>query len=64
MKHMQTVNTMKIYQKMLDKALSGDVQAAKYIQDFHASKFFEDEQDEINDFLSTVNIPKLKKTRG
>ena len=64
MKHKQTVNTMKIYQKMLDKALSGDVQAAKYIQDFHASKFFEDEQDEINDFLNTVNIPKLKKTRG
>lgn len=64
MKHMQIINTMKIYQKMLDKALGGDVQAAKYIQDFHSSKFFEDEQDEINDFLNTVNIPKLKKTRG
>ncbi|GLC78318.1 hypothetical protein [Lacrimispora brassicae] len=64
MKHMKTINTMKIYEKMLDKALQGDVNAAKYIEGFHNSDFFNEDEDEINDFLNTVNIPKLKKTRG
>ncbi len=64
MKHMKTINTMKIYEKMLDKALQGDVNAAKYIEGFHNSDFFDEGEDEINDFLNTINIPKLKKTRG
>ena len=64
MKHMKTINTMKIYEKMLDKALAGDVNAAKYIEGFHNSDFFDEGEDELNDFLNTINIPKLKKTRG
>ena len=49
---------------MLDKALQGDVNAAKYIEGFHNSDFFDEGEDELNDFLNTINIPKLKKTRG
>ena len=64
LKHMKTFNTMRIYEKMLDKALRGDVNAAKWVESFHKSDFFDDEEDEINDFLNTVNIPTLKKKRG
>lgn len=64
MKHMKVINTMKIYQKMMEKALGGDVNAAKYIEGFHASDFFDESTDEIDEFLNRVNIPKLKGTRG
>lgn len=64
MKHMKTINTMKIYQTMMEKALTGDVNAAKYIESFHASDFFDESTDEIDDFLNKVNIPSLSKTRG
>jgi len=63
MTHLKTYNSMRIYQKMLDKALKGDVNAAKYIDNFHNSSFFEETTDEIDEFLNTVNIPKLKKSR-
>ena len=63
MKHMKTYNTMRIYRKMLDKALSGDVNAAKWVEQFHESDFFDESTDEIDEFLNKVNIPKLKKVR-
>lgn len=63
MKHMKTYNTMQIYQKMMEKALQGDVNAAKYIDTFHNSDFFDESDDELNDFLNTVKIPSLKKHR-
>lgn len=63
MKHMKTYNTMQIYQKMMKKALEGDVNAAKYIDSFHNSDFFDESTDELNDFLNTVKIPALKKHR-
>lgn len=63
MKHMKTYNTMQIYQKMMQKALEGDVNAAKYIDSFHNSDFFDESTDELNDFLNTVKIPALKKHR-
>lgn len=63
MKHMKTYNTMQIYQKMMEKALQGDVNAAKYIDTFHNSDFFDESDDELNDFLNTVKIPALKKHR-
>lgn len=62
--HMKTLNTLKIYNTMMDKATKGDVQAAKWVQEFHESKFFDGENDEINDFLNQVNIKKPKKVRG
>ena len=37
MKNMRTLNTMQIYQKMMNKALNGDVNAAKYVENFHNS---------------------------
>lgn len=64
LKHMKIINTMKIYQKMMEKALQGDVNAAKYIESFHDSDFFDESTDEIDNFLNKVNIPSLKKTRG
>ena len=64
MKHMKVINTMRIYQTMMEKALTGDVNAAKYVESFHASDFFDESTDEIDDFLNKVNIPSLKKTRG
>ena len=63
MKHMKTYNTMRIYRKMLDKALSGDVNAAKWVEQFHESDFFDESTDEIDEFLNKVNIPKLKKVK-
>ena len=63
LKHMKTFNTMQIYQKMFQKALDGDVNAAKYVESFHNSDFFDEKDDELNDFLSGINIPALKKGR-
>ncbi|MCD8398661.1 MAG: hypothetical protein LUD12_16065 [Lachnospiraceae bacterium] len=64
MKYMKTYNSMRIYQAMMEKALKGDVNAAKYIEQFHSSDFFDEGSDEIDAFLNKVNIPKLKKDRG
>lgn len=60
MKNMRTLNTMQIYQKMMAKALNGDVNAAKYVENFHNSDFFEDSEDELDVLLSGINIPALK----
>lgn len=60
MKHLKTYNTMKIYQTMLQQALKGDVNAAKYIESFHNSDFFDESEDELNSFLNGIHIPALK----
>lgn len=64
MKHMKTYNTMRIYEKMLEKSLEGDVNAARWIEQFHDSDFFDESTDEIDEFLNKVNLPKLKKNKG
>jgi hypothetical protein len=64
MKHMKTYNLMQVYYKMLDKALNGDVNAAKWIESFSNSDFFDESQDEMDSFLNNVNIPALKKGGG
>jgi hypothetical protein len=61
---MKNYNIMLIHNKMMEKALAGDVNAAKYIDQFYNSAFFDDKDDEIDDFLSSVNIPALKKVKG
>lgn len=62
--HMKIYNLSQIYFKMMNKALSGDVNAAKFIESFSNSDFFNDEsEDEINTFLNDINIPALKKGR-
>ena len=60
MQHMKTYNQMKVYQSMLQKALSGDVNSAKYVDDFNnkLDKMMENkqEQSEIDELLKGVNI--------
>lgn len=59
-KHMKDFNLMQLYESMLEKAIKGDVQSARWIQDFTNSDFFNDETDEMEDFLKDINIPALK----
>ena len=58
--HMKTYNQMKVYQSMLQKALNGDVNAAKYIDDVNGkvSRMMEDRetQTEIDKLLEGVEI--------
>lgn len=61
MKHMKTYNLMQVYYKMLEKSLQGDTQASKWIVDFSNSPFFDESEDEIDTFLSGINIPSLSK---
>ena len=60
MNHMKTYNQMKVYQSMLKKALSGDVNSAKYVDDFNSKldKMLENkvEQNEIDELMKGVNI--------
>ncbi|WP_455714116.1 hypothetical protein [Anaerosporobacter sp.] len=60
MKHMKKFNLMKLYDAMYEKALGGDVNAAKWIENFSNSSFFDESQDDIEDFMKDVNIPALK----
>lgn len=60
LKHMNKFNLMKIYDAMFDKALNGDVNAAKWIESFSNSKFFDESTDDIEDFMKEINIPALK----
>ncbi len=64
MKNNKTLISQKIYAEMVKKSLAGDVRAATWINQFHDSDFFDESQDEINDFLNTVNIPKFNKRRS
>lgn len=59
-KHMKDYNLSELYKKMLDKAMSGDVQASRWIVDFSNSGYFDESEDEIDSFLSGINIPGLK----
>jgi len=64
MKHMKIYNLMQVYYKMLNKSLNGDVNAAKWIESFSNSEFFDETEDEMDNFLSDINIPALKKRGG
>lgn len=59
-KHMKDYNLMQLYESMFDKALQGDVNAAKWVENFSNSSFFEDKADEVENFMKNVNIPSLK----
>ena len=59
-KHMKDYNLMQLYESMLEKAIKGDVNAAKWVESFSNGEFFNDETDEMDDFLKNVNIPDLK----
>lgn len=59
-KHMKLYNMTKLYESMLDKAMDGDVNAAKWVQSFTESDYFDESTDDIDDFLSGINIQGLK----
>ena len=60
LQHMKKYNLIKVYNTMLDKAVNGDVKSAQWVENFSRSEFFkEDEDDEIDEFLSDINIPAL-----
>lgn len=60
-KHMKKLRQIQIYDAMYEKALQGDVNAAKYISDQYSnSDFFSEKTDEIEDFMKKINIPSLK----
>ena len=60
-KEMHRLKMMEIYDTMVNKALEGDVNAAKWVENFTNSDFFDESTDEINDFLNEVKLPKKKK---
>lgn len=61
MKQKKFLKITDIYDSMCEKALKGDVNAARFVLDFSKSDFFKDEADEMDNYLSNINIPALKK---
>ena len=59
-KNMKLYNMTRLYDSMLQKALDGDTRAAAWVESFTKSEYFDESQDEIDDFLSGINIPGLK----
>lgn len=59
-KHMKKYKMLELYNSMYDKAMTGDTNAAKWVESFSNSDFFDESTDEIDDFLNNVNIPALK----
>lgn len=62
-KHMKLFNLTRLYDSMLKKAMDGDVRAASWVESFTQSDYFDESQDEIDDFLSNINIPALQKDK-
>jgi hypothetical protein len=61
LKSSQTLKMLDIYNSMYRKATEkGDVNSAKWCEEFFKSDFFGNNEDEINDYLSGINIPGLK----
>lgn len=60
-KHMKKFKLIELYNSMYEKAMNGDVNAAKYVASFAESSFFDDTTDEIDDFMKNVNLKGLKK---
>lgn len=58
-KYFKKQRLTQLYQSMYDKAMEGDVRAADWVVKFSESAFFDESTDEINDFLSGVNIKGL-----
>lgn len=59
-KYFKKQKLTQLYQSMYDKAMNGDVRAADWVVKFSESAFFDESTDEINDFLSGINIKGLE----
>ncbi|KOF57461.1 hypothetical protein AGR56_13840 [Clostridium sp. DMHC 10] len=65
MKQKRFVKICDVYDAMYIKAIEkGDTNAAKWVVDFSKSEFFEDKQNEMDNYLSGIDIPALKKSGG
>lgn len=49
-------NLVKIYNKMLEKALEGEVNSANWIVKFSESEFFDKKKSEIEDMLNSLTL--------
>lgn len=63
LKYFKKQNLTKLYQSMLDKAMSGDVRAADWVVKFSESEFFNESDDEVNSFLDGINIKGLEEKK-
>ena len=59
-KYFRKQKLTQLYQSMYNKAMDGDVRAADWVVKFSESSFFDESTDEINDFLSGINIKGLE----
>ena len=59
-KYFKKQKLTQLYQSMYEKAMDGDVRAADWVVKFSESAFFDESTDEINDFLSGINIKGLE----
>lgn len=63
LKQQRNVKMLEIYDSMYNKAIDkGDVNSAKWVEEFFKSNFFEDTQDEINQFMDGIDIPALQNS--
>jgi hypothetical protein len=61
LKSSKTLKMLDIYNSMYNKATKkGDVNSAKWCEDFFKSDFFGNSEDEIDNYLNGINIPGLK----
>ena len=54
-KRQKEMNLVKIYNKMMDNALNGDVQSANWIATFSKSDFFENKANELEGFINGLS---------
>jgi hypothetical protein len=60
LKNQRVYKMLEIYDSMLKKAINGDVKSAEWVEKFFKSDFFKgDEVDEIDEYLSGIDIPAL-----
>lgn len=59
-KYFKKQRLTQLYQSMYNKAMDGDVRAADWVVKFSDSSFFDESTDEINDFLTGINIKGLE----
>lgn len=65
LKAQRNIKMLDIYNSMYNKAIDkGDTNSAKWCSEFFKSDFFEDNVDEVDDYLSGIEIPSLKKSGG
>lgn len=60
LKQQRQIKMLEMYDAMYQKAKNGDVKSAEWVEKFFKSDFFNDDADEIDDYLEGINIPALK----